>query len=94
MNDVKILREALERMAAAEGARAAADLEREVLYGNAGADIRRAAGKLTAIRSLGPLGALRLLAAIGRRPELGGYGRAVDPLPKTVRGSSGLRLRL
>ena len=72
MNEDKQLREALGRMAAAEGTKAAAALEREVLYGNADERVRRMVTRLTTVRNLGELGALRLLAAIGRRPELGG----------------------
>lgn len=70
--DMQMLRHALDRMAAAEGAKAAADLEREVLYANADEQIRRAAAKLTTVRNLGQLGAFRLLAAIGRLPGLRG----------------------
>lgn len=71
-NETKLLREALSRMAAAEGANAAADLEREALFANADDRVRRAARKLTDVRNLGQLGALRLLAAIGRLPGLRG----------------------
>lgn len=70
--DTRLLRHALERMAAAEGAKAVSDLEKEVLYANADERVRRAATKLTDVRNLGQLGALRLLAAIGRLPGLRG----------------------